>query len=68
MNGTPNRTPSSSENPTTSMLNGNGWPRSDSTSAMPITTPSTPSNAPACGTVSRCEPMNSRRPLPDAAA
>ena len=36
-----------------------GSPRA-STSAMPRTTPRMPSNAPALGTVSRCEPMTRR--------
>ena len=57
MNGTPKRTPSSSENPTTSMANGNARRPSRPTSSTPSTTPSTPSNAPARRTVSRWEPM-----------
>ena len=59
MNGTPKRTPSSSEKPTISMLKGKRQPWHRSTSATPITTPRMPSNAPARGTVSRWEPMKS---------
>ena len=43
MNGTPKRTPSSSENATTSMPNSKRRPRSSSISARASTTPSTPS-------------------------
>ena len=42
------------------VLNGSLRPLSDATSETPITTPRTPSNAPAWGTVSRCEPIRSR--------
>jgi hypothetical protein len=52
-----NLTPSSSENPITSISKGNLRPFRSSTRATPITTPSTPSKAPARGTVSRCEPI-----------
>src|SRR5438876_6755671 len=57
INGTPNRTPSSSENPITSSDNGGFEPREKSTSPTASTTPNTPSNAPAFGTVSRCDPI-----------
>ena len=55
MNGKPNFTPSSSENPISSIR-----VSSASMRASPIITPSTPSNAPASGTVSRCDPMTTR--------
>ena len=59
MNGVPKRTPSSSEKPTTSTANGSRRASRDSRRATAITTPRTPSKAPALGTVSRCEPRSS---------
>src|SRR5207248_6182045 len=67
MNGTPNRTPSSSENPMTSIANGSFNPRKDSTSSIARTTPNIPSNAPAFGTVSKCDPIRIRGADGDAA-
>jgi len=58
--GRPKRTPSSSANPTTST----GKCVANSASSMPIITPRMPSNMPARGTVSRCEPIYSGGPSP----
>ena len=59
MNGTPNRTPPSKIQRLRSARQAF---RAERPSATPMTTPSTPSNAPACGTVSRCDRMKRRAP------
>ena len=61
--GTPNRTPSSSEKAITSISIGNFNSCAISTHSSAIATPSTPSYAPASGTVSMCDPISSRLPL-----